>query len=239
MDRVDFDGPYAQLLDPIDNDPADVDQDRNATVVRLANGLIRSFLRSAWPTGPATRCPPQGTGVQAASVNAGTVIVTQNGVMLTEGRDFRLGYSPTNNTLLLTPLSGVWEPDSVYQITLVNQGAYAIADLAGNRLRANQPSGARRSLRSFSAMCSPTTATRRTATGRRPPTTAPGTWLWPAARCWGRRVDTEANGAPTANADGDDLTGSDDERRRTVPSRLCRAAASSRASSTPTSSPRP
>ncbi|MCU0982380.1 MAG: hypothetical protein MUF25_24755, partial [Pirellulaceae bacterium] len=101
VDRVDFDGPYAQLIDPIDNDPAGVDRDRNATAVRLPNGLYTAFS-IALADGPGDPLPPQGAGVRGSSVNAGTVILAQNGVMLAEGRDFRLGYSTTNNTLLLT-----------------------------------------------------------------------------------------------------------------------------------------
>jgi hypothetical protein len=209
VDRVDFDGPYAQLLDPIDNDPAGEDLDRNATVVRLPNGLYTSFSIGL-TDGPGDPLPPEGSGVRASSVNAGTVLLTQNGVLLVEGRDFRLGYSPTDNTLLLTPLSGVWEPDSVYQITLVNQGAYAISDLAGNLLRGNQPSGATQftvilgDVESDYGDAPDTYGTSATNDGARHAVLAGGPRL-------GTMLDTESDATPTAGADGDDNAGSDDE----------------------------
>jgi VCBS repeat-containing protein len=209
VDRVDFDGPYAQLLNPIDNDPGGVDLDRNATVVRLPNGLYTSFSIGL-TDGPGDPLPPEGTGVRPSSVNAGTVLLTQNGVLLVEGRDFRLGYSPTDNTLLLTPLSGVWEPDSIYQVTLINQGAYAISDLAGNLLRGNQPSGAAQftiilgEIESDYGDAPNSYGTLAASDGARHA-------VLPGSPLLGKRVDTEADGVPSVLADGDDNAGLEDD----------------------------
>lgn len=46
--------------------------------------------------------------------------MTENGRRLTGGGDYIFGYNANSRTLRMTPVSGIWRPDSVYQIELVN-----------------------------------------------------------------------------------------------------------------------
>jgi hypothetical protein len=133
VDRADFVRPWAELLNPLDNDAARVDQDLNATVVWLLDAELPNFSLLL--------LDGSGTGIDTTTVTPGAVTMTQNGRQLQEGIDFWLGYNAGNNRLLLTPLSELWEPDSVYQIRFTNSGTSAIRDRAGNLLRANQPNG--------------------------------------------------------------------------------------------------
>ena len=131
-DQGDFFTPTAELVTPLDNDADGLDSDPNTTVIRLPNGQYEYF---------SLLLSDEGTGVSPATVNASTVTLTQNGVQLRAGVDFVLGYNAGNYMLLLSPLSEIWEPDSVYVLKLDNT---VIADLAGNKLRSNQPDGGTR-----------------------------------------------------------------------------------------------
>jgi hypothetical protein len=135
VDRVDVAGPYARIIEPPDNDAQDFDP--NATVVYRQTGVLDRFT-ILLADGLGAPRPNEGTGVDGSTVSRFSVSVTQNGLPLEESRDYRLGYNTASNSLLLTPLSGLWETDSVYQIRLDN---VIIADNAGNKLRANQPDG--------------------------------------------------------------------------------------------------
>ena len=136
IDKADVEQPYAQLIYPLD-DELGQDLDPNTSVVyRLDLFLDRFAILLSDGSGP--NSPFEGTGVTPNSVSTSSVSITQNGRPLTAGVDYVLGYSAANNTLLLTPLSSLWQPNSVYVVRLDNA---AIVDLAGNRLRHNQLDG--------------------------------------------------------------------------------------------------
>ncbi|MCY2989590.1 MAG: Ig-like domain-containing protein, partial [Planctomycetota bacterium] len=140
VDRVDTLGPYLQMLNPLDNDAQGLDTDPNLTVIHEPTGLFDSFTLLL-ADGPGSPLPNEGTGVDGNTVLDKSIQLTQDGTLLKSGVDYTWGYSSTNNILVLTPLSGVWEPNSLYQITLANSGTYAILDRAGNKLQPNQASG--------------------------------------------------------------------------------------------------
>ncbi len=150
VDKADSEQPYAKLLTPIDNDPANLDGDPTDTVVHYRDLFLEEFS-ILLGDGPGPNSPFQGTGVDAstvdvvsevsnpldpdATVSQRAVRITRNGELLVEDLDYRLGYNANNDVLLLTPLSSLWESNSVYVISLDNT---QIKDNAGNPLRENQ-----------------------------------------------------------------------------------------------------
>ena len=123
IDRADVSGPQATLLSPLDNDSDNIDLDSDATRIQLASGTLNAFdiLVSEL----------SGTGPNPASITSDRVYVTEDGQLLEEGRDYIFGYNTANRTIRLTPLSGIWRPDAVYEITLNNR----------SRLEFQTPSG--------------------------------------------------------------------------------------------------
>jgi hypothetical protein len=118
VDRADSIGPTAELLNPRDNDANGIDQDRNESFVNLASGVLSNFeilLRDI-----------NGTGPEPSSITTGTFTLSENGRTLVEGVDFVVGFNPTNNTVRFTPLSGIWRPASVYDITINNRDRLVI-----------------------------------------------------------------------------------------------------------------
>lgn len=145
VDRSDKDTPYAQLLNPIDNDALRLDRDPNLTVIQLSDPLIENFS-ILLGDGPGPNFPFEGTGVNGLTVDdpndptvaAQSVMVEHDGELLVQGVDYTLGFNPFTGVLQLTPLTTLWEQRGVYTITLDNT---QIADLAGNLLRSNQSDG--------------------------------------------------------------------------------------------------
>ncbi|HBJ35020.1 MAG TPA: hypothetical protein DDZ51_09720, partial [Planctomycetaceae bacterium] len=140
VDRSDNDAPFAVLLNPIDNDVTGIDLDPNLSVVSLTNPISESFS-ILFSDGRGPNAPFEGTGINPATVTPSAILVRRNNVPLVNGVDYRLGFNSSTGEMRLTPLSTLWQPASVYEITLDNQ---VIADSAGNRLRSNQADGSTR-----------------------------------------------------------------------------------------------
>lgn len=83
--------------------------------------------------------PGNGVGIDDGSVRGSLVRLTQQrsgdevATTLVEGRDYRFDYEPGDNIIQLTPIAGVWEDDSVYQIELLGAGTGIVQGLAGTR----------------------------------------------------------------------------------------------------------
>ncbi len=138
VDRSDFEQPFAQLINPIDDlNTLRDDRDPNATVVHLRQPILDNFS-ILLTDGRGPNAPFEGTGVNPATVNASSVTVRRNNVTLTAGVDFVLGYNEFTGELRLTPFSTLWAPAAVYEIFLDNS---LIADNAGNLLKENQANG--------------------------------------------------------------------------------------------------
>lgn len=137
VDRADFDAPFAVLLDPIDNDISGFDKDPNDTVVSLSDPIVASFS-ILLGDGRGPNSPFEGTGIDPLTVSRSAVKVRRNNVELIEGSDYVLGFNPSTGEMRLTPLSTLWQPGGVYEITLDNK---VIKDRAGNFLRNNQADG--------------------------------------------------------------------------------------------------
>ena len=118
IDRSDFAGPSAALLNPQDNDLDGQDLDNSATYVQVKEGTIEFF--------ELVLVENQGTGPDASTVTADSVTLTENGQLLEEGVDYTFGFSATNRTIRLTPLSRIWNPNAAYEITLNNRDRLSI-----------------------------------------------------------------------------------------------------------------
>ncbi|MEM6980708.1 MAG: GEVED domain-containing protein, partial [Planctomycetota bacterium] len=125
VDRADFRGPQALLNVPFDaigdaagnaNNLLTIgDTDPGNSVVRLVNvNQDVNFFEIQLVDNA-------GVGIDPSTVTRETVTVTENGRRLLSERDFTFTYSDNNRTIRLTPLAGIWNPDSVYEITLNNQ----------------------------------------------------------------------------------------------------------------------
>ncbi len=113
VERADNNRIKAVLVNPLDNDSANVDVDRNSTYVRVLNGNYEYFS--------ILLTDDQGSGPDARTVLSNSVLISENGRPLIEGVDYTFGYNAGSNTILLTPLAGLWRRDSVYEIMLINK----------------------------------------------------------------------------------------------------------------------
>jgi len=135
LDRSDFIGPAAVLLNPRDNDADGIDIDPTDTVVQLTGGSYDSFLIQI-VDGFESADPFPGVGVNDATVlgpnvpgsrlPGAAVTLFADGVFLEEGIDYTYRYDTTSNTIRLSPTSGVWADDKVYIIRLNNRDRYVI-----------------------------------------------------------------------------------------------------------------
>ncbi len=114
VDRSDFLGLNAIILQPQDNDSAFADSDRNTTFIQLSEGELEFFSLLLQDI--------NGTGPDETSVNAaGAVSLTENGRLLIPDVDYVFGYNANSRTIRLTPIAGIWRKDSVYEISLNNK----------------------------------------------------------------------------------------------------------------------
>ncbi|GAB5405864.1 MAG: hypothetical protein Aurels2KO_40950 [Aureliella sp.] len=123
VDRSDFTGLEAVILQPQDNDSLDIDSDRTETYIQLESGLVEFFsilLRDN-----------NGTGPDPATVVSSAVTLTENGRLLVDGVDYVFGYNANSRTIQLTPVAGIWRTDSVYEITLANEDSFTLNPSAG------------------------------------------------------------------------------------------------------------
>jgi len=130
IDRVDFRGPTASLIEPLDNDAAGVDRNRANYDVFIAGQRITRFaIRLA---------DEDGVGINDLTVLTSAVKVYRENVLLEDGKDYFFQYHPVDNIIYLDPASGIWSIGYTYKIELDNQ---AIRDLANNTLQPNRPDG--------------------------------------------------------------------------------------------------
>ncbi|MEQ1826652.1 MAG: Ig-like domain-containing protein [Pirellula sp.] len=142
IDRADFVGPTAVIVNPIDNDAERVDIDNTMSVVRLSSGVYPEF-RIQLKDGFETSNLQAGTGIDDDSVTGrdggnrqpGSVLtITENGRLLVEGIDYAFSYNVTTNEILLRPLAGVWKNEKVYDITLNNKDRFVVDAPAGDQI---------------------------------------------------------------------------------------------------------
>ena len=136
LDRSDFVGPAAVLLNPRDNDAGGNDIDPTGTVVHLLAGTYDNFLIQV-VDGFESADPFPGVGVNDDTIlgpvdpevnrlPGAAITVFEDGVYFEEGFDYSYRYDTTSNTIRLTPLAGVWPEDKVYVIRLNNRDRFVI-----------------------------------------------------------------------------------------------------------------
>lgn len=124
VDRSDFIGLDAIILQPQDNDSLEFDIDRTSTFIQLIDGQLEFFSILLKDT--------NGTGPDPATVLSGAVALTENGRLLVDGVDYIFGYNANSRTIHLTPVAGIWRSDSVYEITLNNELSHKLSLPPGN-----------------------------------------------------------------------------------------------------------
>jgi hypothetical protein len=141
LDRADTIGPQALLIVPTDNDAAGIDIDRNDTFLQLTQGVFKFF--------EILITEDAGIGPDQSTITTDQILVFENGRQLVDGINVIISYSSTNRTLRIQSPSGLWRPDGVYEIILLNKLAVRpsgtlinpVADLAGNPLQPNRADG--------------------------------------------------------------------------------------------------
>ncbi len=202
FDRVDFSGPSAVLVNPVDNDAAGADKNPAETVVRLVGRTLGNFSIQL-VDGIAPADPSEGTGANDLTVTSSTVVVTGDGAVLLDGVDYRFAYDKTNDIIRLSSLSGIWAPGQEYVITLSG-----IEDMAGNPLKANQADGTTRfsidldRTSDFGDAPDPPYPTRRVPTGQNPEGASHNIV---DAFFLGASVSADPDGQPNQGATGDDF----------------------------------
>ncbi len=130
QDRADFIGPSVIMLQPVDNDIAGLDTNPADSIVELTN-FTPTYFDIQLFDGLEPSDPFRGTSIDDSTVNSGSVLVYKDGVPLVDGLDYRFGYDATSNIIRLTPLAGVFDSSSVYEIRFVNSREFAISTLRG------------------------------------------------------------------------------------------------------------
>ena len=147
LDRADFVGPSVTLVNPQDNDSQGIDIDPSLSIVQLDSGVYSNFSLQI-VDGFEAADPFPGIGVNDETlegrivpigeeglqldVTGPAITLFQNGVFLREGIDYTYRFNTTSNTIVLTPLSGIWPNDKVYEISVNNRDRFVI-DAAGGR----------------------------------------------------------------------------------------------------------
>lgn len=124
IERADSTRLQAVILQPQDNDSANVDTDRTNTFIRINEGRYDYFS--------VLLLDGTGTGPDESTVTANSVTLTENGRLLKPGSDYIFGYDGNSHTVRLTPLAGIWRSDSVYEISFINTDGLQVAVKAGS-----------------------------------------------------------------------------------------------------------
>ncbi|MEM8913842.1 MAG: GEVED domain-containing protein, partial [Planctomycetota bacterium] len=135
FERADFVDPSARLVNPLDGGPDDADA--AIDTVQVFNQVLTSFEIELTDR-PSPADPLFGSGIDDATVSSTAVTVRRDDVELVEGEDYSFSYNIVADTIRLTPVTGIWEPDFVYTVTIDNT---TIMDRSQNTLRGNQPDG--------------------------------------------------------------------------------------------------
>jgi photosystem II stability/assembly factor-like uncharacterized protein len=139
IERVDFTGPTATLVNPAANGAANLSA--SLTTVHWIGGPLKNF---------AIQLGDVGVGVDDSTVTSSAFALYRNAVKLTAGVDYFFQYDTNTKTVYLVPATGVWAAGNQYTIFIDNgvdfdafgsgtQGG--IKDLAGNDLQANRGTG--------------------------------------------------------------------------------------------------
>ena len=114
FDRGDSDGPRAVLLTP---QAPNLGLDSGMVTV---TGQAPQFFEVQLIDGISPSDVTPGTGINDSSISSQSVLLLKDNVALVEGRDYRFAYAPSTNVIRLTPIAGVWEPNTTYVIRMID-----------------------------------------------------------------------------------------------------------------------
>ncbi|MEM9826371.1 MAG: tandem-95 repeat protein [Planctomycetota bacterium] len=195
FERTDNIGPEARLTVPLDAVgiiSTEGDADAAPAVVRLVEDLSFPFFE--------VELSDDGVGIDPATVSPASVVLREDGVVLREGLDYLFGYSSAGTTIRLTSTRGEFRRDATYEIQIRN-----VQDRLGNDILETNAIGQTQltiitSGVNFDYGDAPESYLTTAAQGG-PSHANPGV----GSPRLGDRVDTEADGAASANADSDDI----------------------------------
>ena len=133
IDRADFAGPTANLIEPRDNDSNGEDQNPNLTIVELTTQSVDVFVIQL-TDGVEPVDPANGVGVDDETVGTEQVRVFRDGLLLVDDVDYRFRYDSLNNSIRLIPLAGIWETNHSYRIEIANIDQFQIVAPAGDEV---------------------------------------------------------------------------------------------------------
>ena len=132
VDRADFNGPTATLINPRDNDAEGADLDPTPTVVQMTGGEL-THLSVQFTDGSNLNAVERGIGVDPSTITSDKITLVKNGQLLKEGDDYLYHFDPLGNTIRLTHISGYWEDESVYVIQLNNSDRFVFTAQDGSQ----------------------------------------------------------------------------------------------------------
>jgi len=134
LDRSDFVGPTATSVSPRDNDADGLDANPAAAVLEFDTSAAYSSFSIRLVDGVPPADPNLGSGLQDTTVVSSNVILKRDGVPLVDGIDYTFSYNATSDTIVLTPLSGIWEPNRAYTVELNNTDHFRVVAKPGPEL---------------------------------------------------------------------------------------------------------
>ncbi|MDA1053261.1 MAG: Ig-like domain-containing protein [Planctomycetota bacterium] len=132
IERADFDGGFARLDIPRDNDSGNIDRDPRGTIVWLAD--------PAFPNQFVIELVDDGVGIDDDLVFSLQFRLYQDGILLEDGKDYFFTYNSNSNRAIFTAVT-TFELEHDYTILVDRSPTIGIRDLAGNLLLANQTDG--------------------------------------------------------------------------------------------------
>ncbi|MCO6458585.1 MAG: tandem-95 repeat protein [Pirellulaceae bacterium] len=133
VDRADFVGPAAVLVEPLDNDTEGIDLDPTETIVQLSAGDLNNF-RIQLVDGATQGDGGAGIGVDDSSVTSEKISITEDGVLLQPGVDYNFRYDATTNVISLAHVTGIWPNNRTYVIRLNNTDRFVIDAPRGDQV---------------------------------------------------------------------------------------------------------
>ena len=131
LDRSDFVGPTATSVSPRDNDADGLDQNPAPTILEFDTSVAYSSFRIRLVDGVPPADPNLGSGIEDTTVVSSNVILKRDGVPLVDGIDYSFSYNSTSDTIVLTPLSGIWQQDRVYTVEINNTDHFRVVNKSG------------------------------------------------------------------------------------------------------------
>jgi len=134
LDRSDFVGPTVVAISPRDNDADGLDLNSATAVLELDGSVTQSSFRIRLVDGVPPADPNLGSGVEDLSVVSSNVILKRDGIPLVDGIDYSFSYNSTSDTIVLTPLAGIWQPNRIYTVEINNTDHFRVVNKSGTDL---------------------------------------------------------------------------------------------------------